>query len=234
MTENCMTEKAGVIYILTNPSFPDYVKIGYAKDIEQRLSQLNRSECIPYAFRVYAIYETTEPLQDKRLHALIDQLNPELRSVEEFDGIKRIKEFYAISAEEAYNILEAIAEISGTKDRLKRMKPEGHEIADEKHAEEVRDKSLERGSAFSFIKCNIPIGAEIQLAEHPEIKAKVVDDRKIEYNGEIGSLSGFAQKLLDSKYPLQGPRYWAYQGKTLYDIRSELEEQGLYRAEETP
>ena len=33
----------GVIYILTNPSFPEYVKIGYAKDIEKRLKQLNHS-----------------------------------------------------------------------------------------------------------------------------------------------------------------------------------------------
>lgn len=40
----------GVIYILTNPSFPEYVKIGYADDVEKRLSQLNRSECIPFAF----------------------------------------------------------------------------------------------------------------------------------------------------------------------------------------
>ena len=29
-----MSEQQGVIYILTNPSFPDYVKIGYADDIE--------------------------------------------------------------------------------------------------------------------------------------------------------------------------------------------------------
>ena len=27
-----MSEQQGVIYILTNPSFPDYVKIGYADD----------------------------------------------------------------------------------------------------------------------------------------------------------------------------------------------------------
>lgn len=38
-----MTNK-GFIYILTNPSFPDYVKIGYAHDVEKRLQQLNRSE----------------------------------------------------------------------------------------------------------------------------------------------------------------------------------------------
>ena len=58
----------GVIYILTNPSFPDYVKIGYATDIEKRLKQLNRSETIPFAFRVYAIYEVDKGLTDKELH----------------------------------------------------------------------------------------------------------------------------------------------------------------------
>ena len=30
-------EKQGVIYILTNPSFLDYVKIGYADDVNKRL-----------------------------------------------------------------------------------------------------------------------------------------------------------------------------------------------------
>ena len=48
-------EKVGVIYILTNPSFPNYVKIGYAHNIEARLKQLNRSETIPFVFRVYAV-----------------------------------------------------------------------------------------------------------------------------------------------------------------------------------
>ena len=30
-------EQKGVIYILTNPSFPEYVKFGYADDINKRL-----------------------------------------------------------------------------------------------------------------------------------------------------------------------------------------------------
>lgn len=33
----------GVIYILTNPSFPEYVKIGYAKNSEKRMNQLKRA-----------------------------------------------------------------------------------------------------------------------------------------------------------------------------------------------
>ena len=57
-------EHKGVIYILTNPSFPQFVKIGYADDVEERLNQLNRSECIPYAFRLYAYYHVSSRLTD--------------------------------------------------------------------------------------------------------------------------------------------------------------------------
>ena len=57
-------EQKGVIYILTNPSFPQYVKIGYADNVESRLKQLNNSECIPFAFRIYATYEVEERLTD--------------------------------------------------------------------------------------------------------------------------------------------------------------------------
>ena len=86
---NCgMENHKGVINILTNPSFPDYVKIGYADDIDKRLKQLNRSECIPFAFRVYATYEVNSRLSDLKLHAIIDKLNPELRSIDDFNGQK--------------------------------------------------------------------------------------------------------------------------------------------------
>ena len=32
-----MKQKCGAIYILTNPSFPEYVKIGYADDVVVRV-----------------------------------------------------------------------------------------------------------------------------------------------------------------------------------------------------
>lgn len=32
-----MKQKCGVIYILTNPSFSEYVKIGYADDVDARV-----------------------------------------------------------------------------------------------------------------------------------------------------------------------------------------------------
>ena len=95
-------DKLGFIYILTNPSFPQYVKIGYATDVKQRLAELNRSTAVPFAFRVYATYEVDSALSDKKLHAILDKLNPDLRSTEEVDGKKRVREFYAMPPEDVY------------------------------------------------------------------------------------------------------------------------------------
>ena len=129
---------AGVIYILTNPPFPDYVKIGYANNIERRLQELNRSECIPFAFRVYATYEVNSRVSDKKIHAIIDRLNPNLRSIENFNGQKRVREFYAMSPEDAYAILAAIAEIHGCEDKLKLIPPSEDDVEAAETAEDVK------------------------------------------------------------------------------------------------
>ena len=149
MSKKCDTKKtAGVVYILTNPSFPEYVKIGYADDLNKRLKELNRSECIPFAFRAYAVYEVSERLSDIAIHNMIDSINPNLRAIETFDGKKRKKEFYAMTADDAYAILETISTISGTSNRLHKMTPEGHEIIDEQIASEVEDKVVYTEDAF--------------------------------------------------------------------------------------
>lgn len=218
-------EKDGVVYILTNPSFPEYVKIGYTANVQERLRSLNRSECIPFAFRVYATYEVPVRLGDKVLHSLIDRL----RAIETFDGKTRTKEFYAMAPEDAYALLESIATISGTKDKLKRFTPEGHEITDEQVAAEVRAEVEERRTPFSFQKCGIEAGSKIVLDGHEDVIAIVKDDRQIECQGEIGSLSGLARKLLGTSHPLQGPKYWTYNGKTLDKIREEKEALGAYK-----
>ena len=70
-----MKEKCGVIYILTNPSFPEYIKIGYADDVEARVKQLNNSEAVPFSFHIYATFDVTERLTDIKLHKFIDTIN---------------------------------------------------------------------------------------------------------------------------------------------------------------
>lgn len=128
-----------VIYILTNPSFPQFVKIGYADDVIGRVEMLNRNPGLPYSFRIYATYDVNERLEDLKLHKIIDTLNPTLRCQEEINGRSRIREFFAMSAETAYSVFEAIAEISGTKDRLHLWKASEKQKAEEENAEEIRE-----------------------------------------------------------------------------------------------
>ena len=219
-----MSDTKGYIYILTNPSFPQYVKIGYADNVERRLDQLNRSECIPFAFRVYATYEVQSRLSDLKVHTIIDKLNPNLRSIDDFNGQKRVREFYAMSPEDAYSILEAIAEINGQTDKLKKIAMTAEDKAAAETAEEVEAEHKERLSPFTFSKCGIKPGESVAWYDDPELTATVVDDKNVEYNGKRFSLTALATLLLgrENSTGVAGPRYFKYNGEWLNDIRQRL------------
>ena len=212
--------KKGYVYILTNPSFPDYIKIGYTDNIKERLASFNRNECVPFAFRVYATYEVETELSDKKVHEIIDQLNPDLRAIETFNGKKRVREFYAMTPEKAYSILEAMATIHGCEDKLKLVYDKGA-IKDEETAEAI-EKAV-RGEYFSFTKCHIPVGATLEYAKDPTINCTVYDDRKIEYNGEVMYMTTLSKILLGKNIGIQGPLYFNYNGKNLQEYYNEFQ-----------
>ncbi|MBR6681620.1 MAG: GIY-YIG nuclease family protein [Clostridia bacterium] len=211
-------ENQGYIYILTNPSFPQYVKIGYADDVDRRLKELNRSECVPFSFRVYATYAVNSRLSDLKLHSIIDKLNPNLRAIEVEKGQTRKREFYAMSAEDAYLILEAIAEMHDCTDNLKRVIPNATEKYEEKEAQDIEKESKTRSGNFTFSEMQIPIGATLQYRYDPSITCKVVNDRQVEYNGEIMYLTSVAKKCLGKDRGVCGPHYFTYLGTKLWDI----------------
>jgi len=191
-------ENTGVIYILTNPSFPQYVKIGYACDVHKRLDQLNRSECIPFAFRLYAYYKVSTKLTDMKLHNMIDKLNPNIRSVESFNGKKRVREFYAMDADVAYYILKSIAEVNGLEENLILVEPSLEEQAKEDEAQEIRTKrSVTKLPKMDWLieQGVVNIGDEIFVTSHPEEKAIIVDSENVKYKGELMSFNKFGCKV---------------------------------------
>ena len=214
-----MPDYTGVIYILTNPSFPQYVKIGYADDINRRLEQLNRSECIPFAFRVYATYAVSSRLSDLTIHSILDRLNPNLRSVDNFQGRQRVREFYAMEPEEAYALLEAIAEIHGCTDRLRLYPLSEQEQAAEETAQDISNESSQRAANFSFTMCGITTGEVIEYCDDPSTTAIVADDKNVIYQGVKMSLTALAQQLTGKAYAVAGPRYFKYKGEWLNTIR---------------
>lgn len=220
-----MENFSGFIYILTNPSFPEYVKIGYADDVNQRLKQLNRSECIPFAFRIYATYEVNSRLSDKKIHEIIDRLNPDLRAIESFEGKKRIREFYAMSPEDAYGLLKSIAEINGMEHKLKLITPNKEEKKAECLAEEIAEEHIQKNKNFSFSTCQIPVGSEIVYSHDNNIKCYVVDDRRVQYNGQIMYLSGLAKYLLNTNKAINGILHFQYNDKPLTEYYDKFQRQ---------
>ena len=191
----------GYIYIMTNPALKDMVKIGFAADVEARRKQLSTT-ALPYEYEVFATYETIGNLEDKKLHRMIDNLNPDLR-------VTSNREFFVMKPEEAYELLEAIATISGTKDKLKKVK------VVEAKKQKVRKPNV------NFTECGIPIGAELVFIEDPSVVAVVVNDRKVQYNNEITSLSAISDSI--KGYSTAGPAYFTYNGKKVSDIAAETQ-----------
>lgn len=113
-----MRNYKNVIYILTNPLYAGYVKIGYASDLLARLASLNTG--MLRNFEPYAVFETNVKNADKNFHAIIDDLAPIVRA-RVINGQKvQDKEFFKLEPEQAYDILQHIAKMTGTESHLHR------------------------------------------------------------------------------------------------------------------
>ncbi|MBR0308898.1 MAG: hypothetical protein IJH92_08405 [Mogibacterium sp.] len=115
-----------------------------------------------------------------------------------------------MSPEDAYDLLEAIATISGSQKRLKKVK--------KAHSAEQKVKR----PAINFAKCGIPIGAELVYIDDPSVKAIVKTDRKVLYNDELTSLSAIVSALKGIK-AIHGPRFFTYNGRPLLEIANETQ-----------
>jgi len=80
---------------------------------------------------------------------------------------------------------------------------------------------------FSFDMVGIKLGEQLTFIPTGE-KVTVIGKKTIEYAGRIYSLSGFTREFMpvEKRAPsgaYQGPKYFLYNGKTLADLRGEME-----------
>ena len=131
-----MSEKEGVIYILSNPAMPGLVKIGKTTNLDDRMSSLY-STGVPVPFHcVYAKRVNNYSEVEKKLHL-------GLRSKRE----NMNREFFRIAEEEVINFLELIEGVEVT------PKEDKFENDDDKVAYE---KSSKIGQRFNFEMVQIP------------------------------------------------------------------------------
>lgn len=129
-----------------------------------------------------------------------------------------------MTPEDAYSILEAIADIHGFSDKLVRYTPTQEEITDNQVAEEIEDEHKEKLAPFRFSMCNIKPGNIIEYCNSSSSfdgeTCEVINDKEVKYKNKIWSLSALAQVLGNLKYPVAGPKYFKFNGEWLNDIRN--------------
>jgi len=89
--------------------------------------------------------------------------------------------------------------------------------------QQALNQARTRRARFNFKMVDIPVGAELVFSRDENIKAKVVDNRNIEFNGETTNLSNAAQEVLGVDYGVAGTDYWMYEGETLDERRRRFE-----------
>jgi hypothetical protein len=216
----------GIVYILTNPCLEGWVKIGMSDkdDIQDRLDELNTPSNIPLSFRAYATYQVENPLVvEKNIHNLIDTIDGSLRAIEQKEnGRNRIREFFRISPEKAFEIFKQVAALRGDSEFLKMIEPNEEE-------QKIDNIIQQKRSRLSLKEIGIPSNATLNFVNDESITCVAdITNNKLIYEGTSYSLSALAIKLLNEKCgwnikSIAGGSYFKYNGETLNDIRNSME-----------
>jgi T5orf172 domain len=202
----------GILYVLTNPFMPGLVKIGCTTGpVEDRIKALSSSTGVPVAFQChFAARVDSMAAKEKTLHQLFSdkRVNPN-------------REFFQIAPEKIVLAISMgpFSEVTPGKVDI----PKEEEQALEK-AEYAVSK---RRARINLDAIGVTPGAVLTLSRDEGIHATVVTGSRVEYEGQIMSLSASAVAALRKLgYRLEaasGSDYWMYDGKTLDEIRIAVE-----------
>ena len=222
-----MEKEKGYVYILTNDSFSeDWVKIvRSSRPVDVRSKELDNT-AVPLPFKIYATIQTTNYTNVERIvHKQIDRLT-DLR-------IRQNREFFNVEPTQALDILLDLATaiddavvMQYVDDKPVQLYPS---INNEKPQAVKTEKHVSR-KPFEFAMVGLKDGDMITFAPL-NIQVKVNGKNKVEFEGRLWSLSAFTGTYLpiekqNNSGAYQGPKYFTYNNKTLWDLRLELEKQG--------
>lgn len=199
-----------IVYILTNESMPDTIKIGITDNLERRIKELdNTSTPLPFEC-FYAVEVEDASVIEKQLHQGLDDKR-----------IRQNREFFNATPEQAKALLKMV-EVMGGKD----VTPK-EVIAETEQDKQALNSAKQKRKRFNFEMINLASGTVLEFVKDNTITCEVHDDTKVKFRNEITSISNAADIVLrEMGYDwaaVQGPIWWSYQGKTLRDLRREYE-----------
>jgi len=196
-----------IVYILTNESMPDMIKIGFTeRDLATRIKEFDVTP-VPLPFECFYAVEVEDA---KPIEALLHEAFDDKR-------VRQSREFFNCSPEQAKSALK-IAETMGGKN----VTPSEVIVDSEQdeHALTVARRRTNRINYFNVL--GIEIGETLTFAKDKSIKCTVAENGQVKFRGELTSLSNSALILFHEMginwVQVRGPGYWCYKGTTLLDL----------------
>jgi len=196
-----------IVYILTNQSMPDTIKIGITDNLERRIRELDNTST-PLPFECYYAVEVKDASKiEKKIHEGLDDKR-----------IRQNREFFNTSPEMAKSILE-IAEVMGGRN----VTPKKDIVETPQDQQALDSARKKRINYFGIL--GISKGTVLTFSKDKNITCEVSNNGKVIFRGKETSLSGSALIVTNEMGydwgQVQGAGYWCYQGKTLRDLISE-------------
>ena len=197
------------------------MKIGKSsRPVNVRSKELDNT-AVPLPFEIYATMRTLKYSEaEKAIHKQIDRLTDR--------RIRQNREFFNLEPSLALEIMLDLAQLSSDAVVVKYEDGKPRQLFPvlEPAKEEKKDKKTSR-PPFDFSMVGLTVG-DIIIFDPSNLPVKVAGKNKVEYEGRLWSLSSFCGTYLpedkqNQSGAYQGPKYFSYQGKTLWEIRLERE-----------
>lgn len=202
-----------IIYILTNESMPDIIKIGITDNLYRRIRELDGTST-PLPFECFYALEVEENALDieKHLHETFDDKR-----------IRQNREFFNCPPEQAKSALK-IAEKMGGRD----VTPQETVFETEQDKQALYIAKKKKGRVDYFGVLGINVGETLTFSKNHSLTCEVRENRQVLFREELTTLSGSALTLLsEMEYTLQqarGAGYWCYKGTTLLDLYQQTQD----------
>ena len=198
-----------IVYILTNQSMPDTIKIGITDNLDRRIRELDNTST-PLPFECYYAVEVEDAKAiEKKIHEGLDDKR-----------IRQSREFFNATPEQAKALLE-IAEVMGGKN----VTPTEDIVETPQDKQALENARKKRGRIDYFGILGIQKGTTLTFSKDKNITCTVSDNGKIIFREKETTLSGSALLITNEMGydwgQVQGAGYWCYQGKTLRELVSE-------------
>ena len=195
-----------IVYILTNESMPDTIKVGITDNLDRRVRELdNTSTPLPFEC-YYAVEVENASAIEKKIHEGLDDKR-----------VRQNREFFNATPEQAKAILE-IAEVMGGKN----VTPKEDIVETSQDKQALENARKKRGRIDYFGILGIQKGTTLTFSKDENITCVVSDNGKIIFRDKETTLSGSALLVTNEMGydwgQVQGAGYWCYQGKTLREL----------------